>query len=43
VVLAGDSELLDLLSIDPYEPDNENDECDGSSDGPEDPELGGYD
>jgi hypothetical protein len=43
VVLAGSSELLDLLSVDPYEPDDENDEGDGSSDGPEDPELGGYD
>jgi hypothetical protein len=40
---AGISELFDLFPVDPDEPDNDDYDGNRSGDGPEDPELGGYD
>ena len=38
----GISEASDLFSIDPHEPDEDDDQGDGRGDGPEDPELRRY-
>jgi hypothetical protein len=37
------SEFGNLLPVDPHGPKDDDEECEGSSDGPEDPELVGYD